>query len=68
VLGELPSIHPMAAVLEDMTYLFVANGKFALRLRMLVGICMQLLDRLGLGDSKTELDVLSGIFMARLRF
>jgi hypothetical protein len=68
VLAELPSIYPMAVVWQDMAYLFISNGKFALRLRMLVGICVQLLDRLGLGDRETEFDVLSGVFVARLQF
>jgi hypothetical protein len=48
------------------TYLFIADGKLALRLLVCLGKCLKLLDGLSLGHMKTEFHICLGIFMAGL--
>lgn len=49
-----------------MTYLFIADGKLALRLLICLSKCLELLDRLCLGHMKTELHICFGVLVAGL--
>ena len=48
-------------------YLFITNGELSLRLFVVVGKVLQLLDCIRRGDRDAELDVPFCIFMTRLR-
>ena len=49
-----------------LTYLLIANGKFALGFLVILGKRLQLLDRLSLQNRDEEFGVLLGILMTRL--
>ena len=46
--------------------LLITNGEFALGLLVLLGESLELLDRLSLRNSNTELDIGFGVFVSRL--
>jgi len=52
--------------IQAMTYLFVSNSELALRLLVVVGKVLELLNRIVRGDSDAKLDVGLGVLVTRL--